>query len=131
MSDLELEYLKAYYYLIDLKLDLVVGGFNMELDHYMLINNYKSWTVITAYNPKSVVLCEQDNKYNNENLKNDIKNYTFLNIESGSNSDNWEVEFGFIIFDLAKVDSIKLGKKYNQNAILFGEINKKSEIIFC
>ena len=130
MTTLKDTYLKAYYYIIELDTSIIADELNHQLDNYLQKNNHTSWAIITAYNPKSIVLCEQENKSNNENLKNDLKNYKFLNTKSGSNSSDWGIEYGFIIFNITKERSLKIAKKYNQNAILFGEQHKKAELIF-
>lgn len=141
MSEFHLAYLSAYYYILKLDTYLIANDYNTELDTYLSENNFKTWALITAYNPKSVVMCDEENKANNLNLKNDLGKYFLLNTKSGSKKelfkernketkpDKFE-EYGFIAFNIPKNIAINLASKYNQNAILFGEINKKSELIF-
>jgi uncharacterized membrane protein len=130
MNEFYLDYLSAYYYIFELDIYINANDYNKDLDGYLIKGDFKTWALITAFNPKSVVMSDEENKANNLNLKKDLSSYFFLNSKSGSKNDNWSKEFGFIAFNIPKSIAISLASKYKQNAILYGETKKKSELVF-
>lgn len=78
-----------------------------------------SFAIITAWNPASVWLSQEDNDRNNQYLAQDI-DHTYLSmVDVGDESFSW-VETSFAV-EMTLQRSLELGKKYGQNAIYFIE----------
>lgn len=78
-------------------------------------------TFITAYNPYSEVLSDEDNAKRNKELKQDLDRLD-LTIVKGYGQDpamKWKKEDSFVVFGLGLVAAKELGIKYQQNAIVW------------
>ena len=88
-------------------------------------------TYITAFNPLSCPLSYEENQSRNENLKSDIADMGLILI-SGFGQDplgKWSKEESFLIFGLNLPDAKTLGVKYQQNAILWCDIDAIPKLI--
>lgn len=101
---------------------------NSDLLKFMIVNQFKSFSFITAQNPNYNILIntELSNIKSNENLKNDLNEYKFF--EAETIFDNKFDEIGFIVFDLPIHLLLILKNKYTQNAVVFGN-NKYIKLI--
>lgn len=75
---------------------------------------------ITAFNPYSKSLSFDENTKRNEALKNELDEIAWAVVKGyGQDPEGlWEKEESFLAFGITKEDAIKLGNKYEQNAIL-------------
>ncbi|NOH80589.1 DUF3293 domain-containing protein [Vibrio sp. RE86] len=78
-----------------------------------------SFAIITAWNPASVWLSQEENDRNNQHLAQDIDHTYFSMVDVGDESFSW-VETSFAV-EMTLQRSLELGKKYGQNAIYFIE----------
>lgn len=122
-------YESAIYYIVTINYNLKINDYNPILDKFISSYNASSWTIITAYNPQSIVYNIEINKKSNELLLKDIENFTYFITESTDKKQEWETEIGYLILDISLNEAIKIGKNYNQRAIVFGNINKKAKIV--
>jgi hypothetical protein len=125
-STIEPETLQAY-----LETDYRVDtdqSFILRLDEYSaaLCNLYKSNRVdscvfITAYNPYGQVLSNSANAKRNDELAYDLKNseLKYFLAEGKHPTGNWRGESSYLILGLTLEEAIKLGNKYQQNAIVW------------
>lgn len=95
-----------------------IGKRNEDLDS--LLQNENVWAYITAYNPKSKVLSEQENNLRHEHLRNKILSYKFFEGEGVGEDPNWKPEKSFLILGISKEDAISIGEEFEQNAIVIG-----------
>lgn len=104
---------------------------NKVLDQFLEAAN--TWAFITAWNPKSEALSPIENKQRNELLVEEVKKRSFIYFPGAGvpDDDNWSPEDSFLIVDISKEAAIALGKKYRQNAIVFGEVGGVAELVFC
>ena len=104
-----------------------------EIDNFELLKTIlkyldkKSFTFITAYNPKGVITDNDLNMKSNQELVLDIKGNLYL--EAQSIFEGIEDELGYLVFDLPFDKAIILMDKYNQNAILIGN-SKEIKLLF-
>ncbi|MEC5166738.1 hypothetical protein RCH18_002486 [Flavobacterium sp. PL11] len=128
------ELLEAYsntnYHVFNPKLLINIGKENIELNIFLKEKNYKSWCYITAWNPLSASnFTIEDNTTLNNQLLEDIKKYP-NHIGEGKDAEGiWPGEESYFVCNISKEKSIELGKKYKQNAIVFGTINEMAELI--
>ena len=78
-------------------------------------------TFITAYNPYSQVLKESVNIARNKDLAAELddKALKYLLAEGIHHSGDWPVEASYLVLGLSLKESCELGKKYEQNAIVW------------
>lgn len=122
-------YESAIYYIVTINYNLKINDYNPILDKFISSYNAKTWAIITAYNPQSIVCSIELNKKSNELLLKDIENFTYFITESTDKKQEWETEIGYLILDISLNEAIKIGKNYNQRAIVFGNINKIAKIV--
>lgn len=101
---------------------LKVGTISNELSIFLKDLQIKSASFITAFNPNSVVLSEEENANRNRDLLADISSLK-LSYYEGIGFDeinkDWLPEKHFLVLGIDRKQSMNLAKKYNQNAILF------------
>ncbi len=100
-----------------------------------LLNRYQatSWTFITAYNPYSEQLSSAENETRQSELVELVKskNLHFLEGFGECTTPEWEHEICLFIFNIELQTAIELAKKYEQNAIVFGELCGVPRLIWC
>lgn len=85
----------------------------------------RKFAIITAHNPKSVRLHEQENQKRHVQLEQNLKELGLeYALSAGESPDGTWVEEGFTVFDLGFEAALELGRKYGQHAILWGEGEK-------
>lgn len=114
-----------------------ISSFVINIDQlhpelYNHINPLETWTYITAYNPYSKELSDNENESRNSLLKKDLKELGLLVYEGFGRSKNpdfpWQ-EKSFFVPGISRAAAINLGTKYEQNAIVFGEHKGPAELI--
>lgn len=80
----------------------------------------RRFAIVTAYNPSSEQLSAEENQQRHQALERDLKSFSYV-AASGESPDGTWVEAGFAVLDIDLEAALPLGKKYGQNAILWGE----------
>ena len=82
----------------------------------------RAFTLVTAQNPQSTPLAEEENRERNERLERWLleKGYDYGPSLGKSTDGSWE-EAGFTVFDLSVEDALKLGQQFGQHAIVYGQ----------
>jgi hypothetical protein len=109
-----------------------------------LLNN-QSWTYITAFNPYSEECSKEKNRQQNQQLLEELQGHPdnfIIRYGFGTGSDydkqkrlseqsnlTWQPEESFLVIGISREDAIAVGKKYKQNAILFGEKSNPTELV--
>jgi hypothetical protein len=127
-------YLETIYHieLDDFSDKLKIGQHSYRLDTFLQFHNHTTWTIITAYNPNSIKLPKEENENRNAELARTLttKGLKYYQATGISKDGNWS-EPSFFIPDIDFEYAELLGYTYDQNAIVFGEVGYKAEIIFC
>ena len=86
---------------------------------------------ITAFNPYSKTLNIEENITRNEALKKELDEIAWAVVKGyGQDPEElWEKEESFLAFGITKEEAIKLGNKYEQNAILWCDADFKPQLI--
>jgi hypothetical protein len=110
-----------------------IGEYNLALDELLKRNKSESWAFITAYNPYSNALPEEENELRQENLLSRLKekNFQFLNGYGESTNKDWQPEKSVLIFNIDRETARSLGREFEQNAIVIGQIGSKPELVWC
>lgn len=107
-----------------------IGAVNNKLNQYMKKKNFKNWSFITAENPNSIKLSDDENSKKNEWLETILRKnrYQYMRGTGIPNNSEWQPENSFIIFNIGLNKSIELCKKFMQNAFVYGEIDEIVEL---
>jgi hypothetical protein len=112
------------------KISIRIGVINKELDNLLLANQCETYAFVTAYNPYSALKTYEENRELNEALYRDLIDHYHLFEGEGVGEDiSWEPEKSFLVLGINLDDAKAIGVKYSQNAIVFGRIGEKPELL--
>ncbi len=125
-------YLNADYCIVKPSLKLKVGEISSELDVFLMDNNAFYWAFITAWNPHTQILKEEENEKRHLDLMQTLfeGRYTFCEGYGESQDDRWPYEKSLMILDITKSDAMRLGRRFGQNAILYGALKSPAELVW-
>ena len=111
-------------------------NFNLKINHqnncfhdYCVEHQILSWAFITAWNPQSRILNDEENFKRNSELCRDLVDYDII---SGlGKGDDWPAEESFFISNIEFKKALALARKYNQKAFVYGVIESLPELIVC
>ncbi|MBM9499882.1 DUF3293 domain-containing protein [Leptospira sp. 201903071] len=123
-------YLKTRYLVFDPRLSIGAESFNPTLDAFLKEQGEEEWAYLTAFNPRSKILSTEENQSRNRELKLELNSYLVLEGEGKGEDSEWVPESSFLVLGISEKEAILLGKKFQQNAILIGRINRRSKLKF-
>ena len=93
------------------------------IEHYQ--PNY-TWALITAYNPYSQCLSADENQQRHQRLVEHLQKFKLAYLPAvGRDIDGiWTPEQSLCIFGVELKRAIAIGQKFNQNAIVYGKLNR-------
>ena len=111
---------------------LTVGKKNRDVDNLLSTLGGKEAAFITPWNPGSKVFTFSENQKRMKSLINYLKRQRLTFIYGvGRSKDGKFFEDSVLILDIPINKSLKIGKRYGQNAIVFYQLNSKAELLFC
>jgi hypothetical protein len=129
MNDLIEAYKNTKYKVFEPDIIIEIGKFNQFLDNLLLKHNSNEWAFITAYNPYSRVLTNDENRMRHDELKELTKAYITFEGHGVGEDPAWEPELSLFIIGISKDVASLIGKKFEQNAIVYGKTNSEPELI--
>jgi len=129
MNSLIEAYQNTKYKIFELDLTIEIGKFNKEIDVLLQKNNSNEWAFITAYNPYSKVVSDEENNIRHDELKELTKSYKTFEGHGVGEDPTWEPELSLFIIGISKKDAIRIGNKYEQNAIVYGQTNQAPQLL--
>lgn len=122
-AELESAYRGALYivHAKDKSIHLKVGDSSPEMVDLMRFYGLKSAALITAFNPRSVLVTAQENVHNHNALVDDINalGLESLSGEGGDVSNAWPSEPSVLALGISLQDAEVLADRYRQNAFLW------------
>ena len=128
-EELLLGYEATCYSILNPKIDIYIKKENQELQSFLREHNFTSWCFITAWNPFSEALSYEENNVLNQLLEADLNCYSVFSAKGQDTLGDWPAEISFFVGNISREQAIHLGKKYKQNAIVFGEIDALAELV--
>lgn len=122
-------YKNTKYKVFEPDLTIEIGVLNQAVDMLLIKHKSAEWAFITAYNPYSRVLTEYENKVRHDELKELTKDYITFEGHGVGEDPAWEPELSLFVIGITKDEASKIGKKFEQNAIVCGVINSNPELI--
>jgi hypothetical protein len=102
------------------------------LNSYMETNRVNSWAIITAHNPYSVELSEEENIFRQSLLTKLVELNGYASQPAyGQSEDRLWTEPSIMIFGISYEMAQAMGICFQQNAIVFGETGYQVELVFC
>jgi uncharacterized membrane protein (UPF0127 family) len=123
------EYNATDYIVYNNDIIIKIGDNNKNLADLLQKHNFKSWAFITAYNPYSNVLTDDENSLQHQQLIDLSTNYMVFEGEGKGQNPNWKPEKSLLILGITRNEAIIMGKHFKQNAIVFGEFGNATELL--
>ncbi len=111
-------YFNTKYSVPILELDIRIGVENIRLQEILIQYQVDDWVFITAWNPLSKPLPKEENKKRNIELREDLNVASWTCFDALGQGDGWPAEESFFVLGISLEDALRLGKKYEQNAIV-------------
>lgn len=110
-----------------------IGQMNSKLDNLLAKREIENWAFITAFNPRSEQLTDEENADRHSELLAVTKagDYEFLNGYGRGPVGDWPPEKSLLIFNVDREAAKKIGKRFGQNAIVAGRIGDFPELVWC
>lgn len=119
---------KARYRVIDPGIDIKIGENNPDLDE-LLSASKATWAFITPFNPHSKVLSDEENEVRLKYLKKMVARYFTYDGTGGGLSDKWPLEKSLLILGINLTDAVKIGRMFDQDAIVYGVKGKPARVV--
>lgn len=134
-QDLEKAYRRTTYVALTSRGELRtrVGRPHPELDQLLVENNAETWAYITAWNPKSEPLGEQENHARQEKLEEELRDagYAFFQGQGTADNGEWPPEDSVLVVGIPRQEAVSIGVRYAQNAIVYGRLGEAAVLVWC
>ncbi len=110
-----------------------IGSHHEQLDEILLEHRCDVWSYITASNPASELLSDDENRSRNRELAAHLKsqNLVFYRGEGVGSDSTWPAETSFLILGINRDAAMQLGRQFGQNAIVYGSLGHAAELVDC
>ena len=99
---------------------LNIGQFSRSLHALHEAHDCDTSAIVTGWNPLGVPLSDAENQKQNEKLKEIAQErYSIFEAAGVDPKQEWPAEASFLILDISRDDAMELGKRFQQNAIVF------------
>ena len=117
------------YRVLGTEIVLQIGEHSQMLD--VLLNQYhqQDWAFITACNPGSKPLSDEENRLRHEQLKISLGLYSYFEGEGVGENPPWPPERSLLVIGINRSKAIEIGNQFVQNAILVGRIYLPAELL--
>ena len=104
-----------------------------ELDALLNQRRVDQWAYITAYNPASRLLSEQDNVRRQQALVQVVQDrgLTFFEGASVLDAAKWPPEPSLLVLGIPADDARALGRQFGQLAIVVGRLDQPARLVEC
>jgi hypothetical protein len=129
---LEAEYRRTNYVVDDRSVDVTIrlDRDNTALEGLLIKLRANSWAFLTAYNPYSNTVSEDENIARQAELIELLNKQGADFYKARGIGDDWEEPSLFIV-EITREAAIDIGRQFEQNAILWGSIEHCPELIWC
>jgi hypothetical protein len=92
--------------------------------------NRQSWAIITAHNPYSQIFAQLENQQRHQKLMEHLLELKLPWLEALGKDQMgfWTPEPSFWIYGIERVKAIAIGRQFEQNAIVYGELSQPAEL---
>jgi len=124
-------YLATTYEVKHLGLQIKIGEPNQYLEEFLVDNNIFSWAFISAWNPHSKTVSEEENENRHAKLVKAVAARKFSSSEGYGvpASEKWMAEKSLLILGMSRREAIFFGKMMEQNAVVWGRLGGVAELV--
>lgn len=112
---------------------LRAGEVNADLEELLRARRERTWAFVSADNPRSKPLPPSENALRRAELREAIERLdrvAFPGVGIGDDGD-WPPETSFFVLGIAEPAAVELGRRFGQNAILFGVAGEAPRLLAC
>ena len=128
-EDLITAYMNAEYCVEGFSKPIYIGQNTTDADNILSKNNLTEWAFITAYNPMSCSLEEEENIRRNSELRKLVNDYILIEGEGQDKQKEWPAEKSFFIAGISLDNAKALAITYGQRAIVYGQLEQPARLI--
>ena len=122
-------YSKTKYLVFNTEIVIEIGKRNSLLEELLKKNGCNECAFITAFNPFSQLLTDDENAKRHQELLTLVKEYIFFEGEGRGEDSSWKPEKSLFILGISRENARNLGKYFEQNAIVFAELGQCFELL--
>jgi len=116
-----------------LPIALRIGAPNRELDRMLARRRASRWAFISAWNPYSILRPQWYNFSRHDRLIRALRaeGWSWVSALAQGDSDDWPIEPGALILDIGSAHAYKLGQRFRQNAVVWGQRGCAPQLLWC
>ena len=111
------------------RIEIRIDKINPELESLLSENDIDEWSYITADNPYSKQLSDEQNKQRFQELVQMAGIYSFYEGEGVGEDPAWKPEKSILIIGITRDKAISIGNYFEQNAIVVGRKGNPAELL--
>ncbi|MCC7423339.1 MAG: DUF3293 domain-containing protein [Planctomycetaceae bacterium] len=110
---------------------LRVGERHPEFDAWLASQGTRCWAFVTAWNPRSRVLGEEENRERHAALRRMVDERGWLSWpgEGVGEDPSWVPEASLLVAGINREEGKALGRAFEQNAIVWGKVGGLAELV--
>ena len=110
-----------------------IGETNPDLDTLLQRLHARRYAIVTAHNPRSLLLRPEENAARQENLRRHLEQqgYDSLLTEAMSGRGDWPPEIGHFIIGITEREALRVARDYQQNAVVYGELGQIPRLLLA
>lgn len=114
-------------------LSLRIGERCLALDGLLTEQGVSTWAYVTAFNPGSMRLSVEENASRQHELEEVVASLGVISYpgEGVADDGRWPPERSLLILGVARCDAVHLGRRYDQTAVVCGELGRAAELVLC
>ena len=106
-----------------------IGEYSNKLDILLKEKDLEDWAFITSENPNGEAYSVEANQVLYNELIDAIQGFSYYLGEGQGIDTSWPAEKSVLILGINKDEAKKLGKRFNQNAIIVGKLGRLAELL--
>lgn len=116
----------------DETIDIRIGAVNPVLDSLLQMRQVQTWAFVTASNPRSRKLSIESNAERNDAMKKSLREagWRYLAALGVPDRQDWRPEHSVLIPGIGRDEAVALGRRWEQNAIVFGKTGESPELVW-
>ena len=113
------------------RLGLRVGQRCLELDDLLADQRVTTWGYVTAFNPGSEPLPAEENVARQRELERAVAEVGLTSYPGEGIGDDgqWPPEPSLLVLGIARDDAVRLGLRFGQLAVVYGELGREAELL--
>lgn len=123
-------YLRTTYRVSEPPIEIRIGQSCPAADRLLAEHGLATWAFVTAWNPRSQPLFFSKNAHQQALFEETVRAGGWPHFRGAGEGENgdWPPEPSLLILGISAAGAIRLGQKFEQNALVFGQKNGEAEL---